>query len=38
MCPTGDKYKYVSYGEISVNMCPIGDRNKNKSAISVRFK
>ena len=21
--------------EISINMCPIGDRNKNKSAISV---
>ena len=22
--------------EISINMCPMGDRNKNKSAISVR--
>ena len=45
MCPTGDKHKYGSYEryvkvcvlwEIRTSMCHTGDRNKNKSAISVR--
>ena len=40
MCPTRDKYKYMyklstAYEEIYISMCPTGDRNKNKSVISV---
>ena len=39
---TGDKYKYmykfsIAYEEIYISMHPTGDRNKNKSGISVRF-
>ena len=41
MYPMGDKFKYmykfsIVYEEIYISMCPTGDRNKNKSAISVR--
>ena len=40
MCPTGDKYKYmyklsIAYEKIYISMRPTGERNKNKSVISV---
>ena len=40
MCPTGDKYKYMYkfstvYKEFELSMCHTGDRNKNKSTMSV---